>query len=269
MVDTQDLKQIEQELKTAFFKQIEQRATLVKAIEEPNLIVYNLFEGDNMTLIGEVPLARGMMPEEFKYFIQNWPVAAKQINSMIDSVEELEPVQGYNVTKTTANAPWPLSKRVIFAARYPCIHHEPDHHVLLIAEKGSETRAKFTEKDAAEFALARCHIAGWSFKPVYEGETLVGTRIIYVTCADAGGNVPTSVQNMVGPKQCKSIVGSLVALITKRQQDSQTDEYLKSITDYAATVSELKKKWDYKVEQLFSQGKVTDDQKELAYALYQ
>jgi hypothetical protein len=64
---------------------------------------------------------------------------------------------------------------------------------------------------------------------------------------------------MVGPKQCKSIVASLVTLITKRQQDSQTDEYLKSITDYAATVSELKKKWDYKVEQLFSQGKVTDD----------
>jgi len=64
---------------------------------------------------------------------------------------------------------------------------------------------------------------------------------------------------MVGPKQCKSIVESLVALITKRQQDSKTSEYLQSITDYAATVAELKKKWDYRVEQLFSQGKVTDD----------
>jgi len=30
-----------------------------------------------MTLIGEVPLARGLIPEEFKYFIENWPVAAK------------------------------------------------------------------------------------------------------------------------------------------------------------------------------------------------
>ena len=112
---------------------------------------------------------------------------------MIDSIDELEPVQGYNVTKTTANAPWPLSKRIIFAARYLCLDHEPNHHVLLVAEKGSESRAVFTEKDAAEFALARCYIAGWSFQPVYEGETLVGTRIFYVTCADAGGNVPTSV----------------------------------------------------------------------------
>jgi hypothetical protein len=64
---------------------------------------------------------------------------------------------------------------------------------------------------------------------------------------------------MVGPKQCKSIVESLVALITKRQQDSKTSEYLQSITDFSTTVAELKKKWDYRVEQLFSQGKVTDD----------
>jgi len=69
MVESQDLKQIEQELKTTFFKQIDQRTTLLKAIEEPNLTVYNLFVGDNMTLIGEVPLARGLLPEEFKYFI--------------------------------------------------------------------------------------------------------------------------------------------------------------------------------------------------------
>ena len=212
-----------------------------------------------MTLIGEVPLARGLIPEEFKYFIENWPVAAKQVNSMIDSIQELEPVQGINVTKTTANAPWPMSKRVMFAARYPCIDYEQNHHVLLVSGKGAESRINFTEQDAADFALATCHVAGWSFQPVYEAENLVGTRIFYVSAADAGGNVPTSIQNMIGPKQCKSTIESLLALITKRQQDRKTEEFLNQITDYVATAAELKKKWDYRVDQLISQAKVTDD----------
>jgi hypothetical protein len=57
---------------------------------------------------------------------------------------------------------------------------------------------------------------------------------------------------MIGPKQCKSTIESLLALITKRQQDRKTEEFLSQITDYVATAAELKKKWDYRVDQLIS-----------------
>ena len=112
---------------------------------------------------------------------------------MIDSIQELQPVQGINVTKTTATAPWPMSKRVMFAVRYPCIDYEQSHHILLVSEKGAESRNNYTEQDAAEFALARCHVAGWSFQLVYEAQNLVDTRIFHVSSADAGGKVQTSI----------------------------------------------------------------------------
>lgn len=168
-------------------------------------------------MITEVPLVRAVMPNEFKYFIENWLVAAKEINTMIDSIEELEPVQGIKISKSVANAPWPLSKRVVFAARYPCLDYKPNEHVFVMSEKGAESRINFTEQDAKDYALGKVFVAGWSFQPVHEGEKLIGTRIFYLACADAGGNIPSSMQNLAGPKQAKTTVDNLIALILKRQ----------------------------------------------------
>lgn len=40
MVESQDLKQIERELQTQFFKLIEHRNTFPKVSEEPNMVIY-------------------------------------------------------------------------------------------------------------------------------------------------------------------------------------------------------------------------------------
>lgn len=192
--ETQDLKQIELELQTLFFKVVDERQTFPKVVEEPNMTIYQTVQDDGKTnIVTEVPLVEGVLPDEFKYFIENWAVAAKEINPMLDSITELEPVQGYKVSRSVANAPWPLSNRVVYAARYPCIDYKPNEHVYVMSERGAESRMIWTEQDEKDFALGKVFVAGWSFQPVSDSEgTCTGTRIYYLACADAGGNIPAA-----------------------------------------------------------------------------
>jgi len=45
---------------------------------------------------------------------------------------------------------------------------------------------------------------GWHFAPITaEDGKVVGCNLIYLICADAGGNIPKTIQDMVGPKQAK------------------------------------------------------------------
>ena len=175
-----------------------------KVLDEPGLTIYQHYEDNGkMSIITELACAKNIMPNEFKYFIENWQNAAKDLNPLIDQVEELEPVQGFKVAMTIAKAPWPLSARIMFSGRYPTIDFKPNEHVFVMSERGAESRINFTQAHEKDHVLAKLSVAGWHFSPISQNDKCVGTRIFYLACADAGGNIPSSVQNIAGPKQAK------------------------------------------------------------------
>ena len=67
------------------------------------------------------------------------------MNPLIEDVAELEPVQGYKVGKTIAKCPWPLSKRLTVAARYPIPNYKENEHMLMLSERGAESRTQMSE----------------------------------------------------------------------------------------------------------------------------
>ena len=100
--------------------------------------------------------------------------------------------------------PWPLWKRITISARYPIVNFRDSEHLFVLSERGAEPSIKqnFSEEDAKDHVLAQLFVAGWHFAPVRSSEgEVVGTRVIYLICADSGGAIPQVVQDMVGPKQ--------------------------------------------------------------------
>ncbi len=102
---------------------INERAQYPKSIDEPNLIVYSAFEESKLSVITEVPLVAGLVPNDFKYFIENWVECIKSVNTMLIEVVDLQPVQGVPVARSIADAPWPLSKRMMYTARYISVNY--------------------------------------------------------------------------------------------------------------------------------------------------
>lgn len=134
-----------------------------------------------MSVITEVDCVAGVMPDDFIYFVENWLQCVKEFNPLMKEVFELEPVCGIKVSKTIANAPWPLANRVTFAARYPCVNFKPGEHLLMISQKGSEPRIHLTEQEKKDLAVAQLFIAGWQFSTVEDScGDAVGTRICYL-----------------------------------------------------------------------------------------
>lgn len=74
------------------------RQTLEVCLQEPNLTIYSLFDGNKMTLISEY-FAAGLNTAEFKFFIQDWFETAKSVNPLIEKIERLEDVEGYEVIR--------------------------------------------------------------------------------------------------------------------------------------------------------------------------
>lgn len=152
-----------------------------------------------MTLISEY-FAAGFSTAEFKFYIQDWLNTAKSVNPMIERIDRLEDVEGYEVMRQVANAPWPLSNRVVFVARYPCIDYAQDEHLMILSERGTESRFVWSEQEEKDFALAHCFLAGWNFAPALDSSgDEIGTNIFYISSADAGGNIPQALQNKAGP----------------------------------------------------------------------
>jgi hypothetical protein len=128
--------------------------------------------------------------------MDNWATCSNKLNPLIQSAVELEPVQGYNIGKAIADVPWPLWKRVTISARYSIPNFKDGEHMFILSERGAEPtiQKNFTEDDAKEYVLARLTIAGWRFIPQRsEDGKIVGSRVIYLICADAGGSIPKTV----------------------------------------------------------------------------
>lgn len=170
-----------------------------------------------MSTVVSVDQVEGLTGSDFKYFIDNWCDCVAQVNPLILQVQSLEPVDGVPVAYTVAKCPPPLSNRVNFNARYVRYDREPGEILFMLSERGAESRVHTVDKN---LVLARCFVAGWQFIPVLDstGEE-VGTKIFYMQSADAGGSIPSFVQNMAGPNQSKGIVLGLIEFLRKHQKE--------------------------------------------------
>ena len=134
-------------------------------------------------------------------------------------------------------------KRITISARYSIPNFNDGEHMFILSERGAEQAIKknFSEEEAKDHVLARLTIAGWRFIPVRSAEgTIVGSRILYLICADAGGSIPKTIQDMVGPKQAKQMVKNLYAFIKQREADKSAENFLANITDLPATFATTK-----------------------------
>jgi hypothetical protein len=68
--------------------------------------------------------------------------------------------------------------------------------LFILSERGAESTIKknFTEEEAKEYVLATLTIAGWKFSAVRSVDgTIIGTKVNYLICADAGGSIPQTI----------------------------------------------------------------------------
>lgn len=179
-------------------KLVENRKSLNKTFDQDGITVYTTFEDAKMSSVVEVALVEGLSPMgNFNYFIENWATCAPKVNPLIIELKEMEPVDGVPIAYTIAKCPSPLNNRINFNARYVRYDRQPGEILFMLSEKGAESRITTIDKNLVK---AQLFVAGWQFIPVEDscGE-VIGTKIFYLQSADAGGNIPSFVQNMAGP----------------------------------------------------------------------
>ncbi len=72
---------------------------------------------------------------------------------------------GYGTAKSIANAPYPISNRVTFTARYPQLNFKPNEHVFVVSSKGLDEykNIHLSDKERKDFVIATVFIGGWWF----------------------------------------------------------------------------------------------------------
>ena len=113
-----------QSLMKLFDEIIGERHSSQKAIQEKQMTVYSKFDGSLVKVVIETSCIEGIMPSDFRWFIDNWFDCVQKLSPLIEEVMECEAVDGVKVARTVTAAPWPLSKRIMYMARYPFIDYK-------------------------------------------------------------------------------------------------------------------------------------------------
>lgn len=73
--------------------------------------------------------------------------------------------QGYGVGKSIANAPYPMSNRVAFTARYPQYNYGDNEHIFLVSSLGLDEIAdrNLDKKEKKDLVVSTVFIGGWWF----------------------------------------------------------------------------------------------------------
>ena len=130
------------------------------------MIMRAVFQGTTgMTMVTEIKVIDNLYPEDFKYFLENWSEVAPKLNPQLASIQILPEEQGYGVGKTIANAPFPLSNRVSFTARYPQVNYRDNEHIFLVSSLGLDEviSQNLNEKEKKDLVVATVFIGGWWF----------------------------------------------------------------------------------------------------------
>lgn len=102
-----------------------------------NLIIRQASEGNNITMIVEYNNIKGLVPNDFIGFINNWAGFTKWFNPFCRSIESMKETGNlYETYKAVTKAPWPMDDRVLFTAVYKLCDLAEDEHMLICSDKG-------------------------------------------------------------------------------------------------------------------------------------
>ena len=163
----------------------------------------------------------GLVPDDFRPFFERWcDGVGCESNDTLGSVDIVGNDEGVDTVKAVAKAPWPISDRIMFSTRY--IEFDVDGgHMMLFSGDGNQRYIndpeKYTEREKKKLVLAHCFLSGWWVKPVVEDGNVVATEMLYYSAIEAGGNIPTFVQNSQGPKTALNSVKGAIAWTKKNK----------------------------------------------------
>ena len=175
-----------------------------------------------MMAFGEHKLIPDLVPDDFRFFFEHYDTVGAEANATLESVEKVGSDNGVDTIKAVARAPWPIYYRIMFSTRYLELDLDGGHMILFSGAGNDQylnDPACYTAKEKADYVLATLHLTGWWAKPVKnEAGSVIGTHLLYFSQVDAGGSIPTFVQNSQGPKTALNSLKGCVDWVRSHKQ---------------------------------------------------
>ena len=83
-------------------------------------------EESRIICVAEMKVAKGLTPDDFKAFFNVWEECILEINPILNFAKKVDEDQGYDIVRTTAKAPWPISDRGMVVCKYLDYGVEPE-----------------------------------------------------------------------------------------------------------------------------------------------
>ena len=165
---------------------------VVHTAENGNMVLRQLEENGNITMLVEYKEIHSLTPDNFIPFCEKWDFFTKKFNPYCTGFERIE-AGDYRSYKITSRAPWPVAGRVMFATVYPMLNYAKDEHIMIVTDRGLEQvfDKYLTAEDKKNYVLARFHFGGWWFTPNRDSSgKIVSTACFAAVCSDPGGKIP-------------------------------------------------------------------------------
>ena len=148
----------------------------------------------------ECKVCEGIVPDDVKPFFLEYEQYGAAANDTLESITVIANEDGVKTMKFIAKLPWPLSNRVMFSSHYLELDQEDGSHMMLFSGDGNGGYANdenvMTAKEKKKLVVAHTYVSGWWAVPIKDDSGAVtGCRMLYFASIEAGGNIPTFVQN--------------------------------------------------------------------------
>lgn len=111
---------------------------LLRYAEDGNMVLRQVEENGQVTMLIEYKNIPGLTPDDFKPFINDWDKFTQKFNPYCDGFYPMK-TGDYKSFKITSRAPWPVAGRIMFATMYPMLDYAKDEHIMIVTDKGLES----------------------------------------------------------------------------------------------------------------------------------
>ena len=179
-------------------------------------------ETGKVICLAEMHKVMGLTPDDFKQFFADWVDVILQVNPLLIEAKTVEEDQGCQIIQTMAQCPWPVSNRSMVTCKYEDFDKEEGTHSVYMSSRWNDVfKEKYFDSDkklSKKNVLATLYISAWEVSPIKDEDgNIVGSHCFYAYHADAGGMIPTFLQNRQGPKTAIDSLQGAVKFLTKRK----------------------------------------------------
>ena len=160
-----------------------------------------------MLCFAKMEFIEGLVPDDFKAYIENFDTAGIESNEQFKSGEKVAEDNGVDTIKVVVHAPWPVWDRIMFFTKYMELDVDGSH-LMLTSTAGNQRYLDdpniYTQEEKDNMVLGHVFFSGGWFQPVKDADgKTIGTRFLTCTQMEFGGSIPTWVQNIMGPVTAK------------------------------------------------------------------